>query len=585
MSYNYEKTGQVSIMTQQKTEEQLKVETIKNIQRIIQFLHHSEDHKHQEPLTKALQSMVNGKNKPVSKGATAEERTLASLKLAIAHLSPNGWKTSNSNLTPAQEKGMLINDCMGSIKSHVANIPEYVINGVISDYMTDQERTNLEKASPRLFKSVWTSERLLSAVFMGEESIAERIVRSNPELLFKRHTYKMPLLNEDGTLSDTSEQIYHDVTPLRLMLYTGDWKMWDHIFPLIPEKFLEETLREMRNISRGGPDLVKINRDPGLLSTDELKYFHERDEQGKQKLDSQNNPIAYELLSNPDGIFYVESGNQVQLYHVKVNPDTQEKQVVPLQETKNMTPEDKTALNQLKDDIRNNMPMNSGRRTSDKEHALIERVFGIKLERNGIHCELNGIPYHNTYDGCINLINDYRNYLDIYDAPRQPGTSRDNVDAAWERLNQAQRRAMVSVIQRICEVDKPFYPLPNNNDLKTRELARTTEFEDWVDVKMKAAYPLQVNSGGGGSVRCLLKADRRGAVAEVRLRWAAVVDLAAVRQIVEARKARFNELMHEIDQKLNPSSINPLVLVALCRNLGKRNTSGLCIPTGLHKPG
>ena len=265
-------------MTQQEIEHRLNIETRKNIHRIIRFIRESEKYQHQEQLLRALRGMVNQKHKLASKGSTAKERTLLSLKIAIAHLGQEGFNTTSHDESIIQkEKVMLMNYCMERLKSHVSTIPEDLIGENINDYLTDTDRYSLFESSPRLFKSAMI-KRLLSAIFMGEEDVAAKIVRTSPELLFEHSTYKMPLLNEDGTISKESEQIYYNVTPLQLMFYTGDWKLEARVLPLIPEEKLEPTIQEKKNILLGGPDVVKIDRDPTKLSIDELRHYHVKDE-------------------------------------------------------------------------------------------------------------------------------------------------------------------------------------------------------------------------------------------------------------------------------------------------------------------
>lgn len=482
------------MMTQQKTEEQLTVETIHNLEKIILFLKHSEQYSHQISLIKNLQSIVDGKNKASTKGTTIKIRTLESLKIAVVHT--RDLKTENGNRYSQQEKATLMEACMKQVTKHLGHVSEDNIRDVIGSYMEPENRICAAQGTA-FFRAALTKEALLSALFMGEENSAEKIVRAHPDLLFAKGTYKMPLLNQDGTSSTESEQIYRDTTPLQLMLYTGDWKMWERIFPLIPKEKLDETLQEMHKITLGGPDLVKIDRAPTQLSVDELRHYYEKNAKGKQIHNAHGNPIVYDLLCNPDGIFYVESNNAVQFYHVAINPETQEKIVRQFVAPTNITAEDEVAFNQFKADIRNNMPMNSSRRSSNDEHALIARVFGIELERHGIHYELNGKQYQDTYDGCIRLKNAYRRYLEIYNAHRAIGTPWDVVDAVWRNVvGMAQRFSMVHVMQRFCEKNQQFYPLKNANYLKGRSFIRTSQFENWI-TGTKNIYPLRVNSDVG----------------------------------------------------------------------------------------
>ena len=557
------------MMTQQKTETELTELSIQHIQAIIQFLSHSTVYKHQTVLIKKLQGMLNkvqddlthGNNQFKSKGTTAEKRTTEWLKIAISHLGENGWKTSSTNQSPAQEKATLIHDCMESIhgaviSAPVARIPEDTIPHGINDYLTNEDRIRAVKASPTFFKAIWTPERLLSAVFMGEEDLACEIVRTNPALLFKSATYKMPILNKDGTSSTESEQIYHHITPLQLMLYTGDWKMWERLFPLIPEDKLEATLKERQTLTRGGPDLVKIDRDPATLSIAELQHYHVKDDDENPMYYPNGDPVLDDLLHNRNGLFYREIGDQDELFLVNIDPDTGEKEVRKLIEPQNMIPADKEVLNQFKEGIKNDIAMNSSLRTSDAQHALIKRLFGVTLERNGIHYTLNGQDYHDTYDGCIRLKNAYRKYIEIYDA-HQANTPWNAVDAAWPSIvGMAQRQAMVHVIQRFCEEDKPFYPLQKANELKSRVFVRTLAFDNLVTLP-RSVLPARINSEVGFNFGLYKGVWLIARVGRVRLGGAPVglVDLAAIRLIDEVRKACFNERMHELDQRLHPSQL------------------------------
>ena len=602
-------------MTQQQTETQLTEEAISNIERVIQFLNDSPKYKHQAALINKLrqlvdkvqQRMARDENVLQSKGHTTAERTVACLKIALLRVrltsgvaSPHGGASAASGGAAAASassdetmdekevneekdaKAMFIDDCLEYLCLYPkAHIPEAVVAGVLSNYLTDADRTNLAKASPRLFKAVWTTQRLLSAVFMGEEDIAAEIVRINPELLFTSGTYSMPLLNEDGmpllnedgTPAQTSEQIYHDVTPLQLMLYTGDWKMWERIFPLIPEAKLEETFQKMCIIPLGGPDLVKIDRDPTTLTVAELRHYQVKDTRGREIRDEQGKPEIYDLLGNPDGVFYVESGDEARFFYV--NPETEPVTVIrlPDPDPTQMTPENQAAFNQFKASIRNGIAMNSSLRTSDTQHQLIARLFRyhndfpdpakagqpVTLHREGIHYELNGTHYRDTYDGCIRLKNAYRRYIEIYDA-HQAGTPWDDVDTAWRQVvGMAQRLSMVHVIQRFCEEDKPFYPLPNKDDLKSRKFIRTDKVERW-GPNTQNIYPVRLNSGVGfyfGLYKGVMHGARSRGTCGGAWAWAvlsAAFDVAAVRLIDEVRKACFNEQMQKLDRKLHPSS-------------------------------
>lgn len=269
-------------MRKKKTEDQLTAETIQNLERIILFLKNSiqyEPHSHQISLIKNLQSMVNGKNKPSAKGAGVIERTLESLKIAVAHTKAmrDDWSV---------KKAMLIDACMKKVSTHLGNVAEDNIQHSIGTYLNAEERIRAAHGST-FFKVALTKKELFSALAVGEENLAKKIVHANPDLLFQKGTCKMPLLNQGETPSDESDSTYYDTTPLQLMLYTGNWKMLERMFPLIPVDRLEETLQEMRKISPvESSNQVKINRNqkPTDLSVDELKCFEKMREEWEHKL-------------------------------------------------------------------------------------------------------------------------------------------------------------------------------------------------------------------------------------------------------------------------------------------------------------
>lgn len=542
------------MMTQQKLETELTKAVMRNIQTIVQFLINSTEYQHQTALIKKMQSMLNkvqddlthGNNRFTSKGTTAAARTTEWLKMAVAYT--NDLKTMDGEPYSSKEKAHLISVCMMQVATNITDIPDDIARH-IPLYLTHEERISAAK-SINSFKDILTTD-LLSAVFMGEEELAVIIVRAHPDSLFATGTYKMPLLNQDGTPSTESEQIYRNTTPLQLMFYTGDWKMWERILPLIPEARLKETLQEMRNISRGGPDLVKINRDPTQLSAANLRHYYAQNDDGTYMLDSSGAIVIYDLLHNRNGLFYRElDNNHVQFFEVDIHPETQEKTVTEVLVPENMTKEDQEALNALKQDIHQNMTMNSSRRTSDAEHALIHRLFGVTLERNGIRYSLNGKDYQDTHDGCIRLKNAYRKYINF-----KTEDEKNIIGASWVGVvGMAQRQTMVHVIQRFCEKGKPFYPLEEAKDLQSRAFFRTSQFGHWLWLTASTiynAYPLRAEKGLGVNFGLFKGASTSPSWSSAS--HATRIDLDGVKLIDKVTQASLNEHISELEQRLNPS--------------------------------
>ncbi|MDF1683984.1 MAG: hypothetical protein P1U36_04920 [Legionellaceae bacterium] len=306
-----------------------------------------------------------------------------------------------------------------------------------------------------------TLKQLLAAVFMGEEWLVVKIAQSNPGLLFERGTYRMPLLNADGSMSEASEQIYYDVTPFQLSLYSGDFQMWGLLLELIPDELKTLARDEVRLFLRGGPDLVKMDRDPRTLPFSALKQF----DTGTK--DESKAPIIYDLLCNPDGIIYFDD----QFFYA--NQATKEVTLL----TPNILPKDVSAFERLRGSLEEDMVMNSSRRTSDVEHALIHRTLGYALERNGIHYSHGDVAYHDTYDSGTRLINAYRKYIMIHeassDAEKRSPAMRDH----WMNIiAKAQRFAPVSIIQRYSPINYPSYPVSRLDAIRGIPLRRSMVF-------------------------------------------------------------------------------------------------------------
>src|SRR3990167_447106 len=162
--------------------------------------------------------------------------------------------------------------------------------------------TIVSRMSQRLFGDSFHEflQPLLHAIYLGDEATVAGYLRLNPHLLFATTTYTPLLLNTDDNLSVTSEQIYYDVSPWQLSLYTGDWSMWRAILPLIPQNMIQTALDIMRQTQRSGPDLVKVAHDPRLQEWTKLS----------------------QLLSNPDGIICYKQEVRHQYFYVNKEQHT-----------------------------------------------------------------------------------------------------------------------------------------------------------------------------------------------------------------------------------------------------------------------
>lgn len=322
--------------------------------------------------------------------------------------------------------------------------------GKITKYLDIQSLSALTRASAdtyRLFQPSLCAHQLLHAVFMSDVDGVQHILHTNPEFLFVKGTYRMPLYNQDGTWVNDSVQIYQDTSPLELSLYTGDWNVWNAIYPYIPYAKIVDVCELMQKVKRGGPDLVKINFNPTeIASWEELQRFD------AGSID--DNPCMYKLLGNPDGILCFEPGNDAPIQYFYANQDTQKLEPIFPNDA------DDVVFKELRQAI-HEMPMNSSCRTSDIQHDAIKNAFDKNLERNGIHSVLKGVRYQDTHDGCYRLINAYRKFAELYHqhlvGPAVPNWPL--VNSAWVHIvGLAQLLNMPRTNFFICDESKPFCP-------------------------------------------------------------------------------------------------------------------------------
>ena len=432
-----------------------------------------------------------------------------SKKERAKHSSAAGGQSSSSSASTAHQ-------------SKLDPLPEGIVDNTISSYLSPKERHKLAVASPGLFRPGVYLTELLFAVAIGDPgAVVHMIRRTSPDKLF-----------EKSDVTDACGQIFHDVSPLQLMLFLFDWDMLNQIKPLISADNREIAHQQCLEMQGGGADLVKMSQDPRTVPFIELTRYIEDGE-------------TYSLLENKDGIIFWNN----QFFYAN-----QETQTVTLITA--VVPEDEQRLlNALRTSL-NDMEINSSRRTSTVEHEFFARTMGHRLERHGIHYERNGVHYQDVRDG-VALINAYRKYIRIYDA-HQDGTPWNNVEQAWiEVVGLAQRVLPIHILQRFCEENKSFYPLRTVHDLRVAPFGRTLQIHNWVTNRRECLLPLHANAGIGFSFSMYRGCELRGAVGGAgasgyRLR--ALGDLAAVRRIEEVGKANVAEFIRELDPTHSASS-------------------------------
>ena len=123
-----------------------------------------------------------------------------------------------------------------------------------------------------------------------------------------------------------------------------------------------------------------------------------------------------------------------------------------------------------------NMEQNSARRTNSIEHDLIACTMGRVLEREGVCYEREGVPYQDTRAD-LQVIHAYRKYFRLCDerlnGPVPPILVPNNSDlTSPDIVGQAQKILPIHMLQRFCETNKPFSPLPTANKLNSHPLKR-----------------------------------------------------------------------------------------------------------------
>lgn len=457
----------------------------------------------------------------------------------------------------------------------IENFPTGGVERKMTQYLSTQELLALSstsKTTQTLFQPAVTERKLqavLSAVYMGKESLITKFMHSDPLLFFQKGTYIVPLLNQDETLSTEYEQTFYDITPLQLALYTGDWQIWDCIFPFVPQELLPEVLSDVRLLQRGGPDLVKISVDPRTVPFKRIEQFN----YGLSVYSKQGGPrITLDLLYNPDGIIYFQD----QFFYA--NKDTQEVRLL----NPEVTQKDEVDFASLQL-VLNQMVPDTSRRTANTEHSLIKRVFGITLERNGIDYELCDGKYKDTYDGCIRLMYEYRLYFEYirychyyqYNRPDdRPFIQKwEDVKRTWKKsdelavriLGGAQRIASPMIMHFYLDPNFSFFPTPSTDELLSTRLTRLNTFigNNYTDPIQIQLYPQVIQKGLGVEYMIAKpKPDSFMGPHLPHITWGPRTsfyenEMLFIRQLMNATKIRQLELKQQLEQRLEQPPSNP----------------------------
>ena len=286
------------------------------------------------------------------------------------------------------------------------------------------------------------------------------VVQANPDALIPKLQADWELLFKKGEVTDPSGQIFYDASPYLLMNFLCDKDMIIKVMSKMPATITKtrgnqrvtldlQALRKAQNaeIDSGGADLVKLGRDPMKLPFVEVTRF-----ETSVTIENQQKRVVFPLLENTDGIiFYQDTKTQVMdLYYA--NKTTQTVVLIELSQ------EQRHRLDSLFASFAD-MENNSSRRSSNAEHKLIKQTIRRSLSRKGIlYSDPNGVHYQDSRME-FRCIKSLRKCLRL-DAARLD----DAADEVWRSEYGWTQRQVLWLLQRFCEKNRPFYPLPKFYD-------------------------------------------------------------------------------------------------------------------------
>lgn len=316
--------------------------------------------------------------------------------------------------------------------------------GIIAGYLPMNDflkliRTN--KGNHALFRPHLLSQKARACVVQGDVDTLIIVAQKDPNALFQK-----------GTTTDPRGRRFYNASAYQLIHFLCDVDMKQRLLPYIPATFKTERNDQVKELGRGGADLVKLDRSP--LSLDKKLFNGLR--QFKQRFnifDGTPRVATFPLLENVDGIIYYEDENaKAHFYFVR-----RESGAITLLEPNLTSQKNKQLLDALIASFEP-MEMNSSRRSSDEEHQWIETLFGGTLHREGIHYEYRRKYYQDSRTP-FHLINAYRKSARLFEEASQ-NKRWDKADKSWcEEVGLAQGEEMW-VLLCICAENLPFYPSP-----------------------------------------------------------------------------------------------------------------------------
>jgi hypothetical protein len=407
---------------------------------------------------------------------------------------------------------------------------------IIASHLSVKDVLNLMNASimtHNLFRSnltLYLASKARSCVVLGDVDGLAVIAKHKPAVLFNK-----------GQVTDLRERIFYNVSAYQLIQFLCDKDMKDKIKRLVPANLTAIRQAQEEEMDGGGYDLIKLDDDPLKITEPDFKRITEF----KTTYILYNNEelaVTFSLLENPDGIIYYQDAKQVAHFYYanRITKEINKLNVCLSSE------EDAQAWAVFEDSFVN-MENNSGRRSSDSEHRLITKILQCQLQRKGLQYEQNGIRYCDSHSP-FKLINAYRTCIRLCEEAENNGRW-DKAHAYWSKVVGKTQGEEMWLLQRICEKERPFYPLPTNFDKFERDVnvvfynVRSKKDESAVvDGKLVIGLGSGFGLYKGGS--CV------GQVNYIGERGVCLCDLVAISWLVKDAKVNIVEFKQEQDPDL-----------------------------------
>ncbi|MCX7115860.1 MAG: hypothetical protein NTW08_08155 [Gammaproteobacteria bacterium] len=408
------------------------------INRLVRYVEKSNKYKDNRALITALTPSEE-------KLFMAEGKTLESLV--------DDYLAKHLSITEIEMK-TLCKDFMRSSGGSLEPLPPEVM-GAVADYLPAQDEGRLSASSSRhhgLFARTANVRHLLTCVVQADLDGLKVLVAKNPGSIFEKARH----------ITTPAGDTYHKLSTFQAMTFICDADMKRQIMGMVMPYMTEEMGRVRKNqyaeIDSGGADLVKLDRDPTTLPFSEIKSWIDRTA-------LPDTPLSIPLLENKDGLIFYNDG----LYYA--NQTMQ--QVIQLNV-------DEESLAQLKP-LFTDMIDNSARRSSDCDHQLIAKLLKhpetnkpLMLSRKGIRYVHEDVSYHDHHIE-FRLPTVYRRYFQLI-TQAHDDHNWDPVYQFWiHKMNGAQKEVLW-LLQRFCEPNRPFYPLP---DFNASPFRRSFAIENW----------------------------------------------------------------------------------------------------------